>query len=122
MGVRDIPVEAVAVLKQKYPGFDKPLWSKCRHHDKYGIDLSKEARKAIAEIDPQILPKKRDARSKERSNRLTCRTSSGVFEALQRTVETHDGWTMQDVLEKALIKYLEDENAVQNACMDCDAE
>ena len=112
MGARDIPVEVVAVLKQKYPGFDKPLWSKCRHPDKYGIELSKEAKKAIAEIAPQISPKKRDARSKGRSNRLTCRTSSGVFTALQRTVEAHDGWTVQDVLERALIKYLEDENVL----------
>lgn len=112
MGAKNIPVEAVAVLKQKYPGFDKPLWSKCRHPEKYGVTLTQEAKKAIAEIAPQISLKKRDARSKGRSNRLTCRTSNGVFSALQRTIEAHDGWTVQDVVEKALIKYLEDENVL----------
>lgn len=103
----DIPVEAVAVLKEKYHGFDKPLWSRCRHPEKYGVRLTQEAEKLLRENGVEIPRRRRDKRSKRKSNRITFRTSEAIFEALQRTVDIGNGETMQDAVEKAVLAYLE---------------
>ena len=105
----DIPVEAVAVLREKYDGFDKPLWSRCRHPEKYGVRLTAEAEKVLAENGVEIKRKRRDIRSKAKSNRIAFRTSDAIFEALQRKAELGGGMTMQDAMAKAVALYLEEE-------------
>lgn len=102
----NIPVEAVSVLKEKYPGFDKPLWSKCRHPERYGVRLTDAAFKHIEKNAPEILAKKRDKRSKAKSNRITFRTSEAIFGALQREIGSGGANTMQDVIEQAVMQYL----------------
>lgn len=104
----DIPVEAVAVLKEKYHGFDKPLWSRCRHPEKYGVRLTVDAEKLLTEKGVEIRRRKNDKRSKRKSNRITFRTSEAVFAALQRTADAEGMTTMQDIIEKAVQAYLED--------------
>lgn len=96
-------------MKQKYRGFDKPLWSRCRHPEKYGVRLTPEAEKALREGGVKIKPKRRDARSKGKSNRITYRTSEAIFEALQREVDGGKAKTMQDVVEQAVLQYLRGE-------------
>lgn len=102
----DIPVEAVGVLKEKYPGFDKPMWSRCRHPDKYGVRLTVEAEKLLREKGVEIPRRRRDKRSARRSNRITFRVPDAVFSALQRTIDASSGETMQDAVEKAVIQFL----------------
>ncbi len=107
----EIPVEAVAVLKEKYDGFDKPLWSRCRHPEKYGVRLTAEAEKVLAKNGVEIKRKRRDIRSKAKSNRITFRTSEAIFEALQRKAEKDGSVGMQEAMERAVAMYLEAENA-----------
>lgn len=111
----EIPVEAVAVLKEKYHGFDKPLWSRCRHPEKYGVRLTAEAEKVLAENGVEIKRKRRDARSKAKSNRITFRTSSAIFDALQRKAMSDGNARMQDAVEKAVLMYLGGLEKAENA-------
>lgn len=104
----DIPVEAVAVLQEQYPGFDKPLWSKCRHPEKYGIRLTSNADKMLAEKGVKIPRKRADKRSKEKSKRITFRASEEIFEALQCKAESTAEGTMQELMERAVKAYLEE--------------
>lgn len=104
----DIPVEAVEVLKERFPGFDKPLLSRCRYPEKYGVRLTADAEKMLTEKGVEIPRRKRDKRSKGKSSRITFRTSETTFAALQSTLDAERNETMQDAVEKAVRAYLEE--------------
>ena len=105
----DIPVEAVEILKERFCGFDKPLLSRCRYPEKYGIRLTAEAEKMLTEKGIKIPRRKRDKRSKGKSSRITFRTSEAVLDALQFKAEREGLTKMQDAVEKAVLLYLKSE-------------
>ena len=105
----DIPVEAVEILKERFCGFDKPLLSRCRYPEKYGIRLTAEAEKMLTEKGIKIPRRKRDKRSKGKSSRITFRTSGAILDALQFKAEREGLTRMQDAVEKAVLLYLESE-------------
>ena len=98
------------MLKEKYPGFDKPLWSRCRHPEKYGVRLTAEADKMLAQKGVKIPRKRADRRSKAKSKRITFRASDEIFAALQCKAEITGEGTMQELMERAVKAYLEEKN------------
>lgn len=105
----NIPVEAVEVLKERFPGFDKPLLSRCRYPEKYGVRLTADAEKMLTEKGVEIPRRRRDKRSKGKSSKVTFRTSEAIFDALQFKAEREGLTRMQDAVEKAVLLYLESE-------------
>lgn len=51
--------EMVALVKKSYPGFDKPLLSKCSNSERYGVELVPEAMKILLKrFDQEQTPEK----------------------------------------------------------------
>lgn len=117
---QDIPAkEMVDIVRAIYPRFDKPLLSKCQHHELYGIDLRDDAmavlRKKypaptvatptdVEEAEPPMQQPKRD------THRLTCRVSCRLeddeYEALRRYVKADGYDTMQAWLAHTVRRYI----------------
>ena len=105
----DIPAgEAVACVRELYPKFDKPMWSKV-NSGAYGAELPEDARKALwMRFVPMVLEARK--RSKHGKHRLTCsiraRLENDVYGALQRCIRAEGYTTTQDWLSEKVIRYL----------------
>lgn len=103
--------EMVALIKKSYPGFDKPLLSKCSNSERYGVELVPEAMKILlkrfGQEQPTEKPQKQQAGER---HRLTCRISARLpdadYQALQRQLKADGYKTMQawlaDVVRQCL--------------------
>ena len=72
--------EVVQTVRTLYPKFDKPLLSKCKATEKYGIILAQDAMDRLYDrFLPKEEPQKPDAPSKQKTrhgqHRLNCRIS-----------------------------------------------
>ena len=90
------------VLKARYAGMDMYLLSKAQNPGKYGVQLTKDARRMIADE-----PEKADKRSKSRERRLTVRMSQETLDGLESAKERLGVASLQEVVEKAIAEYLD---------------
>lgn len=98
--------EAVAAIKEKYPGFDHSLWSKCKRPDLYGITLTIGARKLVAEQKPR----RSDRRSKE--SRWMFRVTKTTHSRLQTAMQRRGITSKQTFIEAIVLKWLEENENV----------
>lgn len=94
--------DAVIAIKEKYPGFDHSLWSKCKRPDLYGITLTIGARKCV----DSLRPRRSDKRTKEK--RWTVRFTKTTHKRLQTAMSKRGIGSMQTFLEAIVLKWLED--------------
>ena len=90
------------LLKARYAGMDMYLLSKAQNPGKYGVQLTKEASRMIADA-----PEKADKRSKSRERRLTVRMSQETLEGLESVKERLGYASLQDVVGRAIAEYLD---------------
>ena len=90
------------LLKARYAGMDMYLLSKAQNPGKYGVQLTKEARRMIEDA-----PDKTDKRSKARERRLTVRMSQETLEGLESVKQRLGYASLQEVVEKAIAEYLD---------------
>lgn len=102
--------DIVDTVKERYPKFDKPLLSKCKNGNVYGIDLRPDA---MQELETKYIPetaekprRKRDSSGHKLTCRIQCRLPDGQFDALQRYIRADGYKTMQDWMSKQVEKYL----------------
>lgn len=104
--------EMIALVRERYPGFDKSLLSKCSNSEKYGVELIPEAMAILLERFGQELPpeKPQDKRTGS-GHRLSCRISARLpdadYAALQRRIEVEGYKTMQAWLADMVRQYLQ---------------
>lgn len=116
---QDIPAkDMVEVVRAIYPRFDKPLLSKCQHHELYGVDLRADAMDALREKYPAptvATPIDADgadeaSNPKRDTHRLTCRISCRLeddeYEALLRYIKADGYDTMQAWLAYTVRRYI----------------
>ena len=94
--------DVVAAIKEKYPGFDHSLWSKCKRPDLYGVSLTAGARKCVDELKPR----KKASRTKE--ERWGCRVSKATHSRLQTAMAARGITSKQTFIEAIILKWLEE--------------
>ncbi len=107
----DLPArDIVAVVRELYPKFDKPLLSKCEHGDLYGVDLRPDAMEALVEYVGATAPpegEKRPAKKrKPKGVRCYCRIDESAHAALQRAIKADGYASMQKWFEEIVKNYL----------------
>ena len=104
--------DIVAVVRELYPKFDKPLLSKCEHGDLYGVDLRPDAMAALTEyVGATPAPDRKERpvkKRKVRGVRCYCRIDESAHAALQRAIKADGYASMQKWFEETVRKYLDD--------------
>ncbi len=100
--------EMVEVVQESYPKFDKTLLSKCENGDSYGVDLRKDAVKALYErFDPEGLVRRK---RKKDGHRLTCsircRLEPDVYKKLMAQIHQDGYSTVQAWLTAQVLAYI----------------
>ena len=102
--------DIVAVVRELYPKFDKPLLSKCEHGDLYGVDLRPDAMSALLEYVGTTPAPDRENRPpnnfKRRGVRCYCRIDETAHAALQRAIKADGYASMQKWFEETVRNYL----------------
>lgn len=97
--------EMVEVVQGIYPKYDKTMQSKCERGDEYGIQLRKDAMKALyTRFAPEQLKKKGDRH--KYTCRISCRLPDDIYQQLQEQIMTDGFQTVQDWLTYQVKKYL----------------
>lgn len=103
-------IDIVGTVRELYPKFDKPLLSKCKATEKYGVILAQDAMDRLYDrfLPMQELPAKPKPRSgKHRLNcRVSCRLPDGDYQQLQERIKAEGFTTMQDWLSTQIQSYL----------------
>ena len=102
--------EIVEVVRELYPKFDKPLLSKCKHGDDYGVDLRPDALSALKEYagahaaaEGQKRPR---AERRRKAGRCYVRLEESAYAALQRAIKADGYASMQKWFEEMVKNYL----------------
>lgn len=95
--------EAVNVVRELHPWFDKPLLCKCENSDRYGVRLVDDALEALGISEPA---RPRKGSGHKLTGRIYCRLSDGDLAALQRCVKADGYDTMQSFLSVMIKRYL----------------
>lgn len=108
--------DMVAVVRELYPKFDKPMLSKCENGDSYGVNIRPDAIEALySRFAPEILERKR--RAKSGGHRLTCRIYGRLenddYAALQQYIKADGYATMQDWLTAVVRQYLREKTEAE---------
>lgn len=104
--------EMIALVRERYPGFDKSLLSKCSNSEKYGVELVPEAMTILLERFGQELPPEKPQNKRTGSeHRFSCRISARLpdadYAALQRRLKADGYKTMQAWLAEMVRRYLQ---------------
>lgn len=100
----------VDVLRAKFPGFDKTLQSKLEHPDRYGIQLTPEAKKWFADMTCGEAGNGRSRRAAKRPKRITLRLSDAEYIQLQLIATATGASGAADAAKAALLSALERED------------
>jgi hypothetical protein len=110
---REIPAaDMVAVVSKLYPGYDKPLQSKCERSHYYGVQICNDAMNALYKVfspEKATTPKKPDIRTNP--CRLVVRVSVEDYNLLMDQQRAEGFSTTQDWLYSHLKKYLKAKGA-----------
>ena len=107
--------EVVQTVRTLYPKFDKPLLSKCKATEKYGIILAQDAMDRLYDrFLPKEEPQKPDAPSKQKTRhgqhrlncRISCRLPDTDYQRLQELIRADGYSTMPDWLTGVVSNYL----------------
>ena len=105
---RNIPMsEMVAVVKESYPSFDKPLLSKCMNPALYGIQFITDARKAIFQrFDPNGEFKRKPGDRHKLPCSIRCRMDRETYRKLLTQIHADGFATVQDWLTDHVRAYI----------------
>lgn len=107
--------EVVDTVRTLYPKFDKPLLSKCKATEKYGVILAQDAMDRLYDrFLPKEEPQKPDAPAKPKTRhgqhrlncRISCRLPDTDYQRLQERIRADGFSTMQDWLADIVCDYL----------------
>lgn len=121
---QNIPAaDMVAVVKELYPRFDKPLLSKVQRPELYGVDLRQDALNALrekystsavatdADASPEAAPSRSTAHDDHRLKcRIMCRLEDDEYLELLRHIKQDGYHTMQAWLQAMVRRYLKRKN------------
>lgn len=112
---KEIPAQAmVNVVRQHYPGYDKPLQSKAERSHIYGIRLCDKAMAALIEVfAPEDAPKPKAPENRINPCRLVCRVSVSDYNLLMDCMRAEGFSTTQDWLYSQIKSYLKSKGAYQ---------
>lgn len=104
--------EMIALVRERYPGFDKSLLSKCSNSEKYGVELVPEAMTILLERFGQELPPEKPQNKRTGSgHRFSCRISARLpdadYAALQWRLKADGYKTVQAWLAEMVRRYLQ---------------
>lgn len=99
--------DMVDVVRTLYPKYDKPLQSKCEAPDVYGVELRRDARKALyMKYDPEGWAKyKRRIDGHKLQNRVQCRLDDETFRRFVAKYRADGFKTAQDCLVDLIKAY-----------------
>lgn len=106
--------EVVETVRELYPKFDKPLLSKCKATEKYGVILAQDAMDRLYDRflpkrepqEPDVPAKPKTRHGKHRLNcRISCRLPEDERQQLKEKLEA-DGLNVQDWMTGIVRDYL----------------
>ena len=95
--------QIIAAIREAYPGFRAPDYTKAHNPKFYGIQLTAGAK--LIERECLHLPHRKRI---ETRNKLTWRADRPLFERVQRAKEQTGISTTQDLITVAIIRYLDE--------------
>lgn len=124
-----IPGKAMtAVVRQRYPGFDRTLLSKCENGALYGIDLKRDALEDLQrEFCLQAVATPEDDANEPRAGKCTidrhrlkkrihCRLTDGEYLAFKRNIEKDGYATAQEWIAEAVRNYNREKRKEKENC------
>lgn len=96
------PKVAVTAIRMRFPKFDKSLYSKTMHSDRYGVILHPEAVQLIAGIcplkseEPTTSPKRHKSGKHLLTREIRCRLPDADIDALKIAITNAGYATVQD--------------------------
>lgn len=100
--------EMVDTVREIYPKYDKPLQSKCESSDVYGVELRRDALKALyMKYDPEGWKKRQKAADGHRLTcRISCRLDDETYKRLIGQIRQDGFKTVQDWIEDQVLAYI----------------
>lgn len=98
--------QAVAVIREQYPGMDKHLLSKVENPERYGVRLVNGAEQLLEEAFPRTAPEARKPDRRRLPKRVQCRMSKRQYERLQQALSKAGYDTMQEGLTAIIGEWL----------------
>jgi len=106
--------DIIEAVKSKYPGFSKIQCSMINNEPKYGIQLTADAEKLIAEKfgyseGLSIKPKKKSQVKRIKTNRLTVRLDDATYDRVKIKMAQEGSESVQSFLEKMISQITEED-------------
>ena len=100
--------QMVDKVREIYPKYDKPLQSKCEASDVYGVELRRDALKALyMEFDPEGWEKRqRHIDGHRLTCRISCRLDDSTYKRLLHQLRQDGFATVQDWLADHVMAYI----------------
>lgn len=100
--------EIVDTVREIYPKYDKPLQSKCEASDVYGVELRRDALKALyMKFDPEGWKKRQKASDGHRFTcRIACRLDDETYKRLLGQIRQDGFKTVQDWMKDQVLAYI----------------
>ena len=96
LGAKDM----AETVQHTYPRFDRYLLSKCEASDQYGIELRRDALKALyLKYAPEAWRKRRNRDRHRRQRSIRCRLDEAIYQELVALIHEDGFDTVQDWLE-----------------------
>lgn len=106
---RNIPnTDIIKAMQIGFKGFDKSLLSKCRNQKKYGVGLTHEAVKLLAEHFGAEAPAAPRQPNRAKARRIQCRLTDEMYGRVQQHL-VRTGQSMQGFLEQIIMDHLKRE-------------
>ncbi len=105
--------QAVGIVREKYPGYDKHLHSKIKSPDKYGVRLVPMAERYLCKAFDQAAPIARKRANRRLPARIQCRLTKRDLGLLQQALRRAGYKTLQDGLLHLITKYLQEQGGTE---------
>lgn len=100
--------DLVDTVREIYPKYDKPLQSKCEASDVYGVELRRDALKALyMKFDPEGWAKRqRHSDGHRLTCRIACRLDNDTYKRLIGQIKRDGYSTVQDWISDQVLTYI----------------
>lgn len=98
--------EIAKIVQPCYPGLDRPLLSKARNPQRYGIRLVESAEKLLMDARPETPQKPRRADGHRYKRAIRCRVSQRKYDRVHRALKRSGYETIQSGMDALTDYYL----------------
>lgn len=98
--------DVVEAVKAVHPKFDKPLLSKCKHPEDYGIAPLPSTIKAARALAPDWKPNSRSGDRHRLTCSIRCRLETGIYQKLLAQIHQDGFNTVQAWLTAQVLAYI----------------